>query len=257
MGWTSLHRQRGQSDADFFGAMLNAGDEIVAHNTSGAGFERTFYAAVRKPDGTTWALVALCQTRGREFAYKTMSEDMGPYEVGVSRKVLEALSPTDNQYAQQWRERAWADVAKREEAAAFTKGLKPGQWVRFHRPVSMTDGVDYSFGRFVSPGKISVGSDGTIAAYAVGAAEIDPNPPRYGTPFGRNWRSRIAQIADHPSEFREHIDPEALRRAERAVAYTATIRDGRTSGEQGRVGRGVPAGGQFTGHHRPDADITL
>lgn len=257
MGWTSLHRRPGQTDAEFFGRELNPGDEIVAHNTSGSGFERTFYAAVRKPDGTTWALVVLCQTRGREFIYKDMDETVGPNEVGVSRKVLEALTPTDSKYANEWRERAWADVAKREEAAALTKGIKPGQWVRFHHPIAMTNGHSYRFGRFVRPGEIAVVVDGTVAEYALGA-EQDVVWPRYGVKLGREWRRRIAQVADQPSEFRDHIDPEVFERAERTLAHLATIIDARrTAGEQGRVGRGVPAGGQFTGHHRPDADVTL
>jgi hypothetical protein len=80
MGWTSTHREAGQSDRAYFEAefpiTLREQGEIVASST----VRGVFYAAVRdRADDRVWALVVLVQ-RGRgwfNFTYKEMDETAG------------------------------------------------------------------------------------------------------------------------------------------------------------------------------------
>ena len=141
MGWTSLHREPGsQTDREFFEAELCAGDTIVACAT----VKNVFYAAVHSgPEssnepGITWALVALIQrTRGEyNFTYKTLTDTMGPSDCEAPAKVLDALTPTDNVVANEWRAECRATIALKAKA----KAVKPGTVVRFARPLVFTNG---------------------------------------------------------------------------------------------------------------------
>lgn len=142
MGWTSLHRDKGVSDRDFFEAEFRGKSKIVASAT----VKGVFYAAVRNDDdatykpGETWALVVLLQ-RGRghyNFGYKDMSEDMGPGADDCPTAILDLLSLTDNEYATAWRARC---RAKRDALASKPK-VGAGTRVRFARPLSFNDGAE-------------------------------------------------------------------------------------------------------------------
>ena len=264
MGWTSMPRERGQSDVDFYTRQLGLdrdGYELVAHNTEGSGFSRTFYGAVRHPDGRVFGLVVLGEQHGREFAWKDMDETMGPNAVGVSAEVLDALTDTDSQYALEWRKRARADIERREQIAAMTKGMKPGAWLRFKHPVNTTDGRSYSFGRFAGRNKVMLATEDQVARL-IASEELTPIAPRWGTNLGNGWKNRLAAVTsvDSPAEFRGDIDPVLMARIDAQYATHRALADrssDRHAGTQGRVGRGVPSGGQFTGVDRPESDIEL
>lgn len=136
MGWTTMRREPGTTDRDFFADYLGAGRTIVACAT----VRNVFYAAVREESGETWALVTLLRrTRGYyNFGYKSMTEESGPYSVDAPAAVLEALTPTENKYALEWRAR----VRARLEAKAARPKVKPGQTVRFAKPIPFSDGVE-------------------------------------------------------------------------------------------------------------------
>lgn len=69
----------------------------------------TYYAAVRNKDGKVWAAVFLTcgRTRhdGTAWGYKDMDESMGPCEDKCPVSILDLLSPTDSQRANEWRDR--------------------------------------------------------------------------------------------------------------------------------------------------------
>lgn len=137
MGWSFMHRDKGMTDRDFFASeVLSPESEIVACSTK----NNVFYAAVRsaQPSVGVWALVVLIQrTKGHyNFGYKVMSEDDGPVEHNAPASVLDALSPTEVQWANQWRAKARAALARQQDRPV----VKPGDLVTFNHPIAFSDG---------------------------------------------------------------------------------------------------------------------
>lgn len=141
MGWTFTHREPGTTDREWVTTnLLDAGMEIVACATKSG----VFYAAVKNgPEakflpGQTWALVMLIQrTRGyHNFGYKDMDESVGPVYYDAPAAVLNALSPTENDYATKWREQCRANLA----ATTTQAKVKPGDTVRFTHPLDFGKG---------------------------------------------------------------------------------------------------------------------
>ena len=102
MGWTSYYRNDNETTAEHIQReVLGSRNEIVESATVGT----TFYAAVRvKATGETFGLVVLQYvTTNGEYSRKEITEDMGPGERSCPVRVLDALTPTDNEYALAWR----------------------------------------------------------------------------------------------------------------------------------------------------------
>ena len=107
---------------------------------------RTYYAAVEvlrldKPR-EVFAVVCLVKYNPRDregyiFGYKDMDETMGPYESECPVAVLDLLTPTDNQYALEWRARC----CRAAEARASRPKLRCGQIVVFDPPITFNDGA--------------------------------------------------------------------------------------------------------------------
>lgn len=273
MGSTGVHRPRGLTDAEFYTRELQLdrdGWELVAHNSSGNGFERTFYGAVRNPDGEVFAMVIPSHQSGREFIYKTMDETVGPNEKRASREVLEALSDTTYEYAKQWRAAAWKELESREALAEMAKGIKPGSWLRFERPIQLSNGNQYRFGRYVGRNRVALAADHHVADVHTGGAP-DRGVPAYGTSLGSGWKSkwRLAQHATDAADLIEHIDPATLEASEQRAADLREAEANRLAREtartaatasasgQGRVSRGIPTGGQFAGLDRAESTVNL
>lgn len=114
-----------------------------------------YYAAIenlkrygeRQPDGSrpiedipeaereTWAAVFLTTTDSRDyfnFSYKDMSEDMEPAECDCPASILSLLSPTDSEYANDWRERCRKNIEAKKDPHAL-KNLPIGAVIRFTR----------------------------------------------------------------------------------------------------------------------------
>ena len=80
----------------------------------------TYYAAVRTTNSETgydkiWGAVVLTSTKkddGFNFGYKDMSEDMGPCYYDCPKRILDLLSPTDNEYALNWRRKCYEKLSK-------------------------------------------------------------------------------------------------------------------------------------------------
>lgn len=130
MGWTSCPRVPGQNDHAFVRQLITEmGLTIVAGAMrSSPSYSSTYYAAVHDGDESVFALVVLLDKseRGR-IAYKDLPESVGPWEDEAPEKVLNALSPTDNEYALEWRQRCRDNLnaasALRERVDALTEGV--------------------------------------------------------------------------------------------------------------------------------------
>lgn len=96
-----------------------------------------YYVAVQKDDGSVWAGVCLTQRRGNEAMFKGMGEDEGPYYAdAVAGKILPLLTATDNEYANEWREK----VAQAVVAEKTKPKVKSGDVLKFEKPMEFTYG---------------------------------------------------------------------------------------------------------------------
>lgn len=72
----------------------------------------TYYAAVRiRKTGDVFAEVILTRVNTKDyfnFAYKDLDETCGPSEDRCPKSILDLLTPTDSEYANNWRERCRA-----------------------------------------------------------------------------------------------------------------------------------------------------
>lgn len=141
MGWTSLHRDKGISDKEFFenNVLTKEKYELVASNSS-AGYSGEFYAAIRdKMSGEVFSVVMLKTWYPKEyynFCYKIISESSGPNGCRASQQVLDALTPTTSKYAVEWREAVKARLDRQKKL----NKIKPGTHIRLDSPVSLTSG---------------------------------------------------------------------------------------------------------------------
>lgn len=151
MGWTSYHAthytSRGEIDRKaecdaYFMEGLNRGHYDVKKSAMRGS---VYYAAVenllrfkgRDENGEaiyepvpenereTWAAVFLTRTDSKDyfnFYYKDMSEDMGPGDCKCSVSILDLLSPTENEYALEWRRRCWENAKNKNSLGRLPVG---------------------------------------------------------------------------------------------------------------------------------------
>lgn len=155
MGSYGTTMEKGQSMAQFMQAEVVGSYEMLAsavvrtgESARYGGWPEVFYAAakVTNPEsndyGRIFAVVVPFVRGGKDWAgrtsitYKPMEEDMGPCESSCPERIMKLLTPTDSEWANQWRDRC------REHAAnlARVKALQPGQTILFENPMEFTDG---------------------------------------------------------------------------------------------------------------------
>lgn len=134
MGWTYTNRY-GQPAKDFIQAHCLTWSNTPHRYTvldSAIVALRTYYAAVERIDGTTgertvWAAVILLDFvphQGYDIGYKDMDESMGPCEAECPERILALLTPTDSEYANDWRKRCWAKITARKARPTIQPGLR-------------------------------------------------------------------------------------------------------------------------------------
>jgi hypothetical protein len=181
MGWTTYHRPKGETDREHFERELLArtGDEIVAC----ASVNNVFYAAVRTATtGEVWAMVVFMQrTRGYEnFGCKPMDETVGPIAYDAPATLLDALTPTDNEYAREWRQMCRDNLAKRADARIRQRAVTVGVVIQTAVPLRFGNGLDAS--RFECTGR----SGRTLRWRA-----ITDDGTRFGCRLGAQWAVRL------------------------------------------------------------------
>lgn len=83
--------------------------------------------------GGTYYAVVLAHTNSRDyfnFGVKTMGESSGPCEDHCPASILSLLSPTDSEYANNWRERCRKNIEAKKDPHAL-KNLPVGAVIRF------------------------------------------------------------------------------------------------------------------------------
>lgn len=97
----------------------------------------TYYAAVErlnKKTGEKRVIGVVCLTRvdRGDFGMKSMSETMGPCESDCPKSILDLLSPTDDEWALEWRDRCRKRAAERKSKPTLGK-LPIGSIIEFER----------------------------------------------------------------------------------------------------------------------------
>ncbi len=106
-----------------------------------------YYAAMKSAKSDRiFALVVLTGTDRGDFGYKDMDESCGPCECSCPISILKLLSPTENEYAKDWRRRCYLDAEKRKEDARKLKTLKNAKCICVTLP-------EYYSGKYYSPGE--------------------------------------------------------------------------------------------------------
>lgn len=124
MGWTSYHatnyNNKGQVDriAEVREICTSSSEENGTWTPLKiASVGRVVYAAVErvKPNGerNVHAEIFLTSTDSKDyynFSYKDMDETCGPFECDCPASILNLLTPTDNEYAKEWRRKCWEHI---------------------------------------------------------------------------------------------------------------------------------------------------
>lgn len=95
------------------------------------------YLACKVKTGEVYGLVLQLKTGDGDKGYKPVEETMGPYETGAPKSLIAKLTPTDNEYANKWRQVCLENAAKRK--------VKVGDKIQLPSPISWRySGGNYS-----------------------------------------------------------------------------------------------------------------
>lgn len=90
------------------------------------------------------------------FSYKAMDETVGPYNYDCPKRIMDLLTPTDNDFANQWREK----VRMYHKMNDILK--KPNTTIKLNKPVEFTNGLKFSYfkkeGRKIFAGEVQKNS---------------------------------------------------------------------------------------------------
>ncbi len=153
MGWTgqiATHYKKGRIDRKaecdgYFMEGLNAGHyEVLRSTLKGS----VYYAAIQNKvryagrneasepiyepieNGTIWAAVFLTSVESGWFYYKDMDETVGPCECDCPASILNLLSETDSEWANEWRERCRKSIEAKKTPHTLSN-LPIGAVIRF------------------------------------------------------------------------------------------------------------------------------
>lgn len=134
MGWTGINADLSKSNkqiiAEEFGEWET--EKIRVEILDSAQVGNVVYTAHKTTDKKTgeetiWAGVFLIERNSRDyfnFNYKDMDETCEPCECSCPKKILDKLSPTDNEYAKEWRKKCRDRIEKNQKIKKDIKQLK-------------------------------------------------------------------------------------------------------------------------------------
>ena len=135
MGWIFEDR-RGRSVEEYI-EQVYEGTEWKSKpvvKISGYANERVYYRAFKSVNsGEILCAVILVHAGKYEIGYKAQDETMGPLDCECPESILKVLSPTDNEWANEWRAKC---RAKNER----DKKLKEGVKIKFERNFEFHNG---------------------------------------------------------------------------------------------------------------------
>ena len=138
MGWTSYHAtpnyKKGKVFIDRKAECDNHFDKNRCKVLKSAMVGSTYYAAVAV-ENRVIAAVTLTRVDNEDyynFSYKPMDESMGPGEDNCPKGILDLLTPTDSEYANDWRKRCYENLKKKRGPNALGN-LPIGSIIKYKR----------------------------------------------------------------------------------------------------------------------------
>lgn len=149
MGWTEYHAshykngkvdRKAECDAYFMEGLNRGFYKVLKSSMVGS----TYYAAVmplKKSNGKdkngeyvyvdipqdeqrVFAVIFLTSVNNKEyynFAYKDMDESCGPFQCDCPKGILDLLSPTESEYANEWRKCCYENLDKKRNPNSYRK----------------------------------------------------------------------------------------------------------------------------------------
>ena len=149
MGWTGIHAthynkrgidRKAECDAYFMEGLNRSNYEVLKSAMVGS----VYYAAVKAlkrygdknengertivdvpvDEQQVFAVVFLTSVNNKDhfnFSYKDMDETCGPYQCDCPKGILDLLTPTDSEFANNWRERCYANLEKKKDKNSLSK----------------------------------------------------------------------------------------------------------------------------------------
>ena len=129
MGWTETHAtfyKNGKVDrkAECDAICTYTNEKVTSRVLKSAMVSTVYYAAVEQiREGVREVFAAVFLTSGSlcgypyfNFSYKDMSEDWCPCEQDCPVSILKLLTPTDSEYANEWRQKCYENAEKKKAA---------------------------------------------------------------------------------------------------------------------------------------------
>jgi hypothetical protein len=98
------------------------------------------YIDIPEDEQRVFAVVFLTSTNMKDyfnFAYKDMDESCGPYQCDCPRSILDLLTPTENEYAKEWRKQCYENLKKRNNPNSLSR-LPVGSKIKYTLPYDTT-----------------------------------------------------------------------------------------------------------------------
>lgn len=132
MGWTYMSKP--ESVKDWFRGEYGGENSLWKHEVLDVAIVNMneLYAAVKRThkesgESCVWAAVFILNFRPSDyhnFGYKDMDESMGPYNTNCHERILDLLTPTDNEESNKWREQCRKRIAARKSLPKVGPGTK-------------------------------------------------------------------------------------------------------------------------------------
>lgn len=136
MGWTFTRKEKNETVLQFFENSFNYTREDGSYGKilkcKVVGMKTAYMAyEIKQADPAAVkivALVCLLEYRPKDywynFGYKDMDETVGPCESNCPEDILKMLTPTDYEYAIEWRKRCYENLAKKKAVPKLKDGMK-------------------------------------------------------------------------------------------------------------------------------------
>ena len=145
MGWLWVHKEANEKpidilQQDFYCHKDEIEAKIIDYSIKG----NTIYLARQLSNEKTghkevYAIVCLCSINNKEyfnFGYKDMEESMIPCTYDCPKRILNLLTPTDNEFANEWRKKCLEyQVQKKQKVTP-----KHGDTIKFNVPIEFNNG---------------------------------------------------------------------------------------------------------------------
>ena len=140
MGWTYTNKRSYETVDEFFERELLGGHLKPVGKGALIHFHEYYRAVLNEKTNKIFCLVCLVDLKGDRdfnFGYKDMEDSCGPTVYNCPKRILDVLSKTDHEWANEWREKCRQRLEKRSSS----NKIKEGTIIRFNHAIEFTNGA--------------------------------------------------------------------------------------------------------------------